>query len=54
MGKYIFPAGVCLLKVYNAKTRTVCEILRRSSVFIINFERISHIALVFPLMRLNK
>ena len=27
---------------------------RRSSVFIVNFEHISHIDLVFPLLDLNK
>ena len=54
MGKDIVPAGVYLIKVYNGKTRTVYEILRRSSVFIVNFEQISDVVLVFPLLSLNK
>ena len=53
-------AGIYLLKVNNRNTRTRCEICsksaiktpkrrhwRRSGVFIVNFEHISHLALVF-------
>ena len=53
------PVGIYLLKVNNRNTRTRCEIcskltiktperrqLRRSSVFIVNFEHISHLASV--------
>ena len=46
MGKDIVPAGVYLIKVYNGKTRTVYEILRRSSVFIVNFEQISDVVVL--------
>ena len=63
----IFPSGICLLKVNNRNTRTRCEICskltintperrqwRRSGVFIVNFEHISHLVLVFLLLTLNK
>ena len=62
-----FPAGIYLLKVNNRNTRTRCEICskltintperrhwRRSGVFIVNFEHISHLVLVFLLLTLNK
>ena len=42
------PAGIYLLKVNNRNTRARCEI------FIVNFEHISHLALVFLLLTLNK
>ena len=61
------PAGIHLLKVNNKNTRTRCEICskltiktperrqwRRSGVFIVNFEHISHLALVFLLLTLKK
>ena len=54
-----FSAGIYLLTVNNRKTRTKCEICSRltiktperrhwhsSGVFIVNFEHISHLALV--------
>ena len=57
------PAGIYLYKVYNENTQTMCEICskltiktperrqgRRSGVFIVNFEQISHIFQVFPLL----
>ena len=60
------PAGIYLLKVNNKNTRTRCEISskltiktpehghwRRSGVFIVNFEDISHLVLVFLLLTLN-
>ena len=63
----LFPAGIYLFKVNNGNTRTTCETCskltikipkrrhcRRSGVFIVNFEHISHIVLVFPLLTLNK
>ena len=56
-----------MFKVNNKKTRTICEICskltiktperhewRRSGVFIINFEDISHIVLVFRLLTLSR
>ena len=65
--RYSFPAGIYLLKVNNRNTRTRCEICskltintperrhwRRSGVFIVNFEHISHLVLVFLLLTLNK
>ena len=55
-----YPAGIYLLKVNNRNSRTRCEICskltikwRRPSVFIVNFEHISHLVLVFPLLTLN-
>ena len=60
------PAGIYLLKVNNRNTRTRCEICStltikiperrhwdRSGIFIVNFEHISHLVLVFLLLTLN-
>ena len=60
------PAGIYVLKVNNRNTRTRCEISskliiktpkqgpwRRSGVFIVNFEDISHLVLVFLLLTFN-
>ena len=60
------PVGIYLLKVNNRNTRKRCEIgsklttkipegrhWRRSGIFIVNFEHISHLALVFLLLTLN-
>ena len=62
-----FPAGNCMLKVNNRNTRKRCEIRskltiktterrqwRRSGVFIVNFEHISHLAPVFLLLTLSR
>ena len=59
-----YPAGNCMFKVNNRNTRTRCEICskltiktperRRSGVFIVNFEHISHLVLVFLLLTLSK
>ena len=62
-----FPAGIYLFEVNNGNTRTMCEICSkltiktpeqyqwsRYGVFIVNFEQISDIALVFPWLTLNK
>ena len=59
--------GIYLLKVNNRNTRTRCEMclkltrktperrhLRRFGVFIVNFEHISHLAVVFLLLTLNR
>ena len=61
-----FPASIYLLKVNNRSTRTRCEICskltikiperrqwRCSGIFIVNFEHISHLVLVFLLLTLN-
>ena len=49
-----FPAGIYLIKVNNRNTKTRCEIgWRRSGVFIVNFEHISHLVLGFLLLTLN-
>ena len=60
-----WPAGNYMFKVNNGSTRTRCEICskltiktperrkwRRSGVFIVNFEHISHLVLVFLLLTL--
>ena len=62
-----FPAGIYLLKVNDRNSRTRCEICskltikiperrhwRRSGIFIVNFEHILHLVLVFLLLTLNK
>ena len=64
---WIDPAGIYLFKVNNGNTRAMCESCSKlkvktperrqwshSGVFIVNFEQISHIVLVFPLLVLNK
>ena len=63
----IHPANFYLLKVNNRNAETRCEICskltrktperrqwHRSGVFIVNFERISHLVLVFPLLTLRR
>ena len=55
------PAVNYMFKVNNKNTRTKCEICskltidtsRRSGVFIVNFEHVSHLFLVFLLLTLN-
>ena len=62
----ILAAGICLLKVNIRNTRTRCKICskltikiperrqwRHSGILIVNFEHISHLALVFLLVTLN-
>ena len=61
------PAGIYLFKVNNRNTRTRREICSKltiktpeqchwlcSGVFIVNFEHISHLVLVFLLLTLNR
>ena len=61
------PAGNYMFKVNNRNTRTNCEICpkltikapdrrqwRRSGVFIVNFEHVSHLLLVFLLLTLRR
>ena len=62
-----YPANKYMFKVNNRNTTKRCEIcsklstktlerrqLRRSGVFIFNFEHILHLVLVFPLLTLNR
>ena len=64
--KHRCPAGNYMFKVNNRNTRTRCQIYskftiktpercqwHRSGVFIVNFEHISHLALVFLLLTLT-
>ena len=64
---YSNPVGNYMFKVKNINTRTKCEIYsnltiktperrhyRRSGVFNVNFEHISHLALVFLLLTLSR
>ena len=61
------PVGIYLLKVNNGNTRKRCEICskltikiperrkwHRSVIFIVNFEHISHLVLVFLLLTLSR
>ena len=61
------PAGNYMFKVNNRNTRTRCEICskltiktpeqrqwRRSGVFIVDFEHISYLVLVFLLLTLSR
>ena len=50
---YLYPSSIYLFKVNNGNTRTMGQ-WRRSGVFIVNFDQISRIVLVFPLLNLNK
>ena len=62
----INPTNIYLFKVNNGSTRKSCEIFsklttktpercrRSSGVFIVNFENISHLFIVFLLLTLNK
>ena len=62
----LLPAGIYLLKINNRNTRARCETCSeftiktperrqwpRSGVFIVNFEHISYLVLVFLLLTLN-
>ena len=62
-----YPVGNCTFKVNNRSSRTRCEICskltikiperrhwRRSGIFIINFEHISHLILVFLVLTLSR
>ena len=54
------PAGICMLTVNNRITKTRCEICSKLTIktperaFIVNFEHISHLVLVFLLLTLSK
>ena len=54
-----YPASIYVLKVKNRNTRTMCEIclkltMTSSGVFIVKFEHISHLVLVFLLLNLSR
>ena len=62
-----YPTDIYLFKVNNKNTKTMCEICskltmkktercykRRSNVFFVNYEHISHIVLVLLLLTLKK
>ena len=51
-----FPANIYLFKINNWNIRNRCEICSKLtiSVFIVNFEHISHLFLVLLLLTLNK
>ena len=62
-----YPAGNYIFKVNNRNTKTKCEICskltikiperrhwRRSGIFIVNFEHISYLVLVFLLLTLSR
>ena len=66
IGNGEIPVGIYLLRVNTRNTWTSCEICskltittpdrrqwRRSGVFIVNFEHVSHLLLVFLLLTLN-
>ena len=61
------PVSICLFKISNGNIRAICEICskfqiktperrqwRCSGIFIVYFEQIAHIVLVFPLLILDK
>ena len=52
--KELYPVGNYTFKVNNRDTRTRCEIWRGSGVFIVNFEHISRLVLVFLLLTLSR
>ena len=57
-----YPGSTYLFKVNNRNTKKICKICskfaiktpERSGVFIVNFELISHLGLVFLLLTLNR
>ena len=64
---FLYPPDIYLIEVNNGNTRTVCKICskltiktpewsqwRRVGVFVVNFQQILHIVLVFALLILNK
>ena len=51
---YKIPAGNYIFKVNKRNTRTRCETRRRSDVFIVDFEHISHLVLVILWLNLSR
>ena len=49
----VIPVGVYLLKVNSGNTRTKCQICSKF-IFIVNFEHISHLVLVFLSSNVNE
>ena len=59
MSYFNHPAGNYMFKVNNINTKTRCEIcskltIKIPDIFIVNFEHILHLALVFVLLTLNR
>ena len=64
MNNSISVAGIYSLKDNNGNFKTLCEIYSNQNIkaqdwhhygaFFVNLEQISHIALMFPLLNLNK
>ena len=59
MSYFNHPADNYIFKVNNINTRTKCEIcskltIKIPAIFIVNFEHILHLALVFLLLTLNR
>ena len=52
----VYPTGNYMFKVNNGNTRTRCEIFSKLTIktFIVNFESISHLVLVFLLLTLSR
>ena len=51
------PAGNCMLKVNNRNSKTICEIYSKLTIKTLErrqFERISHLVLVFLLLTLGR
>ena len=53
------PAGNCMFKVNNRNTKARCEIcskltIKISVIFIVNFEHISYLVLVFLLLTFSR
>ena len=51
--KNAFPTGTYVLKVNKKNTRPRCKIYSKLASFIVNFESISYLVLVFLLLTLN-
>ena len=52
--KKSFPAGNYMFKVAVYYSSKILDVWRSSSVFIVNFEHISHLVLEFLLLTLNR
>ena len=55
--RLVIPSSIDLFKVNNISTRKRCEISSKLTIktdFIVNFEHITHVFLMFVLLTLNK